>query len=275
MSNEVEQYYDEFARREWERLERHPMELALTMRALADHLPSPPAAALDAGGGPGRYAIELARQGYDVTLVDLSRGCLDLAREKAAEAGVELTGYVHGNALDLSAFPSTAYDAVLLKGPLYHLVSAKDREQAVREATRVLRRNGLLFASVIMRYSLIRWAAKHQPDWLLKFGAEVEHEIATGSATGDRRVSFTDAYYALPTELPALLNEAGFDVLDTLACEGVVSMIEERLAETGGELWQTWVDLNYRLSRDTSIYGAAEHLLCVGRKRSVNTQPAL
>jgi S-adenosylmethionine-dependent methyltransferase len=271
MSAEVERYYDESAQREWERLERHPMELALTMRALADYLPTPPAAILDVGGGPGRYAIELARQGYAVTLVDLSRGCLDLAREKADTAGVALVDYVHGNALDLSRFPAAAYDASLLMGPLYHLVAVEDRERAVREAARVLRPDGRLFASVILRYALIRWAAKHQPDEIVTFRAEVERQLATGIATGDRRVSFTDAYFALPGELPALLNEAGFEVLDTLACEGVVSMIEDRLTETSGDLWQTWVDLNYRLSRDPSIFGAAEHLLCVGRKRSDTT----
>ena len=46
----------------------------------------PPARVLDCGGGPGRYAVELARWGYDVTLFDLSAGNLALAREKAAEA---------------------------------------------------------------------------------------------------------------------------------------------------------------------------------------------
>jgi len=55
---------------------RHRTEFAVTMRALADHLPPPPARVLDCGGGPGRYAIELARQGYEVTLFDLSAGCL-------------------------------------------------------------------------------------------------------------------------------------------------------------------------------------------------------
>jgi len=32
--NEVERYYDEHAREEWERLERHRTELAVTLRAL-------------------------------------------------------------------------------------------------------------------------------------------------------------------------------------------------------------------------------------------------
>jgi len=50
--------------------------------------PASAARLLDCGGGPGRYAVELARRGYRVTLFDLSEGNLALAREKAAEAGV-------------------------------------------------------------------------------------------------------------------------------------------------------------------------------------------
>ena len=46
--------------REWERLARHRTEFAVTLRALDEHLPPPPADVLDCGGGPGRYAITLA-----------------------------------------------------------------------------------------------------------------------------------------------------------------------------------------------------------------------
>ena len=48
---------------------------------------------LDCGGGPGRYAVELTRWGYDVTLFDLSSGNLTLAQKKAAEAGMTLDGF--------------------------------------------------------------------------------------------------------------------------------------------------------------------------------------
>lgn len=120
--DKIEQFYDDAAPREWERLERHRMEFAITRRALADHLPPPPATILDIGGGPGRYAIALAQQGYTVTLLDLSQVQLDWARGKAVEASVELADYVHGNALDLGRFPAASFDAALLMGPLYHLL---------------------------------------------------------------------------------------------------------------------------------------------------------
>ena len=89
---------------------------------------------LDVGGGPGRYAIELARRGYRVVLFDLSRVCLKIAREKAHEAGVELTGYEHGDAWDLTRFRDGSFDAVLLLGPLYHLLAEEECRRAIREA---------------------------------------------------------------------------------------------------------------------------------------------
>nr|WP_281372921.1 methyltransferase domain-containing protein [Kineococcus aurantiacus] len=43
---------------------------------------------MDAGGGDGRDAVELARLGHDVTVLDSSGRALAAAQERAAEAGV-------------------------------------------------------------------------------------------------------------------------------------------------------------------------------------------
>ena len=45
--------------------------------------------ALDVGAGPGRFTIELARLGAQITVADLSPGQLELNRERVAEAGLE------------------------------------------------------------------------------------------------------------------------------------------------------------------------------------------
>jgi 2-polyprenyl-3-methyl-5-hydroxy-6-metoxy-1,4-benzoquinol methylase len=87
---EAEPFYDEFAPKEWERLQRHRTEFAVSLRAINEFLPRPLRSILDVGGGPGRYAIELTRQGYSVTLLDISQGNLRLARQKADEAQVSL-----------------------------------------------------------------------------------------------------------------------------------------------------------------------------------------
>ncbi len=104
-SKQIEQYYDTAAARELVRLDSHRIEYAITLRALREHLPGPPARIADVGSGPGRYAVALAAARYQVTLVDLSAQVLALARESAATEGVTLFAHLHANALDLSALP--------------------------------------------------------------------------------------------------------------------------------------------------------------------------
>ncbi|OUS93614.1 methyltransferase [Rhodococcus sp. NCIMB 12038] len=49
---------------------------------LLEHLPAPPTAVLDVGGGAGHQSFPLARAGYDVTLLDPSAAMLDKARQR-------------------------------------------------------------------------------------------------------------------------------------------------------------------------------------------------
>lgn len=57
---------------------------------------------------------------------------------------------VQGNALDLSAFPDGTYDITLLLGPLYHLYTKRDKQQALREALRVTKPGGIVFATYVI-----------------------------------------------------------------------------------------------------------------------------
>lgn len=266
-SEAIRTLYDQQPEREWERLERHRTEFALTLRALAEHLPPPPARVLDCGGGPGRYAIELARRGYDVTLFDLSTECLRLAQEKAAQAGVTLAGYEQGTATDLSRFPDDAFDALLLMGPLYHLLEEKDRQQALAEAQRVLKPGGILFAAFISRYAALRWAAAHEPTWPLEHSELAEMILTTGvlPPRGESDAEFI-AYFAHSSEVVPLFQNVVFEIVTVLGIEGLVSMVEDGVNALSGEAWDTWVDLNYRIAADPSIHGCVEHLLVVAVK---------
>jgi S-adenosylmethionine-dependent methyltransferase len=49
---------------------------------LLEHLPVPPAAVLDVGGGAGHQSFPLAQAGYDVTLLDSSPTMLDKAQQR-------------------------------------------------------------------------------------------------------------------------------------------------------------------------------------------------
>ncbi len=72
--------------------------------------------------------------------------------------------FEQGTALDLSRFPDHSFDAVLLMGPLYHLLTEAERRTALAEARRVLRSGGPLFAAFITRWAAHRDAAMGYPD---------------------------------------------------------------------------------------------------------------
>jgi SAM-dependent methyltransferase len=268
MTDLIERYYDLSSANEWARLERYRTEYAITLRALKDHLPPPPAHLLDCGGGPGRYAIELTKLGYAVTLFDLSQINLSLARTHAHMANVSLAGYEHGTASDLSRFAGEAFDAVLLLGPLYHLLTAGEREAALREVYRVVKPGGVVAAAFITRYAFLRYLLKERPEDLHGRASDMEAFHQTGilptPLTSDGEFI---AQLIPPAEARPLIESAGFTVRTVLGVEGLSTLIDDKLNALQGEAWEAWVDLNYRAAADPSLHGASDHLLCVAEKK--------
>ncbi|MEU0134772.1 class I SAM-dependent methyltransferase [Streptomyces sp. NPDC006296] len=78
-----------------------------------------PGRALDLGCGPGRNALFLASRGFEVDAVDLSRGALAWAGERAAEAGAAVR-FHHGDAFAPDA-PDGPYDLIHDSGCFHHL----------------------------------------------------------------------------------------------------------------------------------------------------------
>ena len=245
------------------------MEFAVTMHALTNYLPSAPQTLLDIGGGPGRYALALSSLNYQVTLLDLSQSNLKFAKQKASESNLSIQRYVHGNALHLSSLHLGIFDAALLLGPLYHLLTCQERQQAIREAWQVLRPGGLIFTAFITRYAPFRDIAKRVPYSLLEERTIWKEILSTGIYHAGQGVGFTDAYFAHPAEIVPLMEDARFETLDVLGCEGIVAHNEEQVNQLTGEAWQAWVDLNYQLGKEPSLHGAADHLLYIGRKPNI------
>jgi S-adenosylmethionine-dependent methyltransferase len=264
MMSAVESYYDQNAQDEWGRLERHRIEFLMTLRAINEFLPAAPARLIDIGSGPGRYAIALAQRGYHVTLADLSTVSLELAKQKAGEAGVELDGFVHANALDLTAFPEGSFDAALLLGPLYHLLKLEERQAALRQAQSLLKPGGLIFATVITRFASFRDAALHGYSYVLDDPAYSERLLATG--INDNGKGFTDAYFAHPDEVIPLGESAGFSTLRLMGCEGILAEQEQYVISLTGKSQEIWLDFNYRFAQEPCLLGASDHLLYIGRK---------
>ncbi len=92
---------------------------------LLEHLPPPPAAVLDVGGGAGHQSFPLARAGYDVTLLDPSQAMLDKARQRLRRLPAEVqrrVSLVQADGLNaVEAVNDRRFAAVLCHGVLGYL----------------------------------------------------------------------------------------------------------------------------------------------------------
>jgi S-adenosylmethionine-dependent methyltransferase len=92
---------------------------------LLEHLPPPPVAVLDVGGGAGHQSFPLAQSGYDVTLLDPSAAMLDKARERLERLPVDakrrVTLLQADGEIAFDAVGGRRFDAVLCHGVLGYL----------------------------------------------------------------------------------------------------------------------------------------------------------
>lgn len=260
----VEQFYDSYVELEWNRMERHPLEFALTKRALASYL-QPGSKILDVGGGPGRYAFYLASVGHEVTLLDISSKNVEFAEAKAQELALPLAGYIHGNALDLEQFETDSFDAVLLMGPMYHLIEEQDRMQALDEALRVLKPGGVLFVAFINRFATIFDTLIKEPQNIGTVREKLEGVLNTGINMPAGGAGFTAAYFADPSEVVPLMEAQGLKTIRYISAEGFGIQSERRMKELSAEQFALWVDLSWELAAVPTLLGSGMHMLYIGR----------
>lgn len=261
--DEISAYYDSNVQDEWERLEQHPVEFAIN-RHYIDRYVQPGMRVLDVGGGPGRYSIYLAERGCEVTLVDLSAGNVQFARAEAQRRGLRLRA-MHGDACALGELARGEFDAVLLMGPLYHLQSQPEREQAVAQAHAALRDGGYIFAANINEYAGIMYYLQNDPALILQADTELEYlnAVARGESYSGR--GFTQMHFMGHEALMALMCGAGFEQLHLVGSEGVCA---PRYADIAAkpDVLERWLELSLSVCERPELYGMAEHLLYVGRK---------
>jgi len=272
----VRDYYDKNAAKEWSRLFQdgyHRLEFIVTMHFLEKYLPKK-GLILDAGGGPGRYTIELARKGHDVVLFDLSRECLKEAERRIRNARVKnrVKNVIQGSITDMSQFKDESYDAVVCLGALSHLVKKKDRESAASELVRVTKVGKPVFISVINLYGVFRTVLQRIQYELLapshrRMFSQGIHRAEWHKDEPDYQ-GFPDAYFFLPPELKELFEKNGVETLEMATCEGLSSHLKEETNKIyeDSRKWKSWLTLILKTCTDPHILGLGEHFVYVGRR---------
>jgi ubiquinone/menaquinone biosynthesis C-methylase UbiE len=229
-----------------------------TTELLTACLPPAPARVLDVGGGTGVYARWLAGLDYQVHLIDLIPEHVAAAKSQSAM----LTAAI-GDARHLDE-PDNSADAVLLLGPLYHLLQHQDRITALQEARRVLRPGGVVAAAIISRHSALLAAASRgrldswQRDLALATLANGRH---------DPRLSFTAAYFHTPEEAVTECEDAGFHDVTVHAIEGPMWAALKTNSNPSAmtDLLDSALICARAVEQDPALLAASAHLLVTAR----------
>jgi SAM-dependent methyltransferase len=238
------------------------LEFWRTQDVLRRLLPAAPARVLDVGGGSGIHAEWLARDGYEVYLVDP----VPLHVEQAGR----LPG-VTARAGDARALPvqDASYDVVLLLGPLYHLPERADRVRALSEARRVVRPGGLVVAATINRFAGLHDLLKHELYFTAQHRPRVDRETQEGRHDSQDGGLFTTAYFAQPHEAPEEFTETGLTVEGQYGLEGVAWLmggIEDWLDDPDRR--EAVLAATRRIESEPTLLGTSGHLLTAGRRNS-------
>jgi ubiquinone/menaquinone biosynthesis C-methylase UbiE len=240
------------------------VERARTLDILARHLPASPAVVLDVGGGTGVYALPLADQGYAVHLIDAMAHHIEYARR--ADAQGRLASCNVGDARALAFRDGTA-DAVLLLGPLYHLVERVERLRALREAQRVLRAGGVLFAAAVSRFAGLIDGIERDFVADPVYQAIVTRDLEDGvhNAVGEPQY-FPHTFFHHPNELRNEVSESGFEVRAVAGIEGPIWSSRRIPGWADPEQRAVILDLLRRVESEPTLLGASSHLMAIAHK---------
>jgi SAM-dependent methyltransferase len=213
---------------EQDRLRSGPglLEFARTTEILQRHLPSTSAAIADIGAGAGPYSLWLAERGHRVIARDLLPVHIEQLRSAAHDKGLSIDAEV-GDARALNLADSSV-DAVLLLGPLYHLITRAARLQCLHEAARIVRPGGFVAAAAISRWAVLLDGVLRlrilEGDPILP--GLLDQAVDTGVLAPLTRGGFA-AYCHRPQELRAEAEDAGLSIVSLESVEGAGAYLED------------------------------------------------
>ena len=258
----VKGFYEEVS--EDDRLERSrhgQLEYATTMEYIHRYV-KPGAKIIELGAGTGRYSIALAKEGYDVTAVELVEKNLQELRRNAEKLPTETARIqaFQGDATDLSRFADGTFDVTLSLGPMYHLYDAGEIRKAIREAIRVTRKGGVIIVAFLSVYAIL-------------FDNYLKETLHDGMEENfDEK--YRTRHYAEQlftgydvTEFEQLFKDKPVDYITTVGTNGILESIEERKDfELSDADFEAFADWYLMFAEKRELLGTTCHLLYLCRK---------
>jgi 2-polyprenyl-3-methyl-5-hydroxy-6-metoxy-1,4-benzoquinol methylase len=184
---------------------------------------------LDIGCGTGRHDIELAKRGYSVTGIDLSVSQLKRAREKAAEAGVDIK-FEQGNARTLKYKDEYDVALILCEGG-FALMETDEMNFAILQGiARALKPGGTFILTTLNAFYPLTHSLEEFMNSNTVDGTDSGHafdkmtlrDISTFEVADDdghtRTLHCNERYY-MPSEITWMLKSLHFSKVEIFGCQ--------------------------------------------------------
>ena len=235
------------------------VEFTTTMHFIERYL-RPGMRILEVGAATGRYSHTLARRGFRVDAVEYVQHNINLFNQ-LTQPGEDVT-IQPGDARDLSYFADDTFDLTLVLGPMYHLFEEADRRQALREAVRVTKKGGVIFAAYCMLDAsiLCYGFARNQLCELIR-----EDRI---DLTDFTQIHSRLDYFCLDRkeQIDALRTGLGVTQLHFVAAEGYAKHMEAALAEMDEQTYELFLRYHLATCERPDMVGISHHTLDIFRK---------
>lgn len=178
---------------------------------------------LDLYCGYGRHAIELAKQGFNVTGIDATQDFLDIAAQKAQEAGVNVT-FKQQDMRELNY--AQEFAAVINMFAAFGYFTDDENANIIKLIANALKPQGLFLIDLLNRdwmvsNNLNRYWRHPSGEYVLSYKVQLEKGIATmkrqliNQITGTKiQYDFILRAYSLP-EMANILSHSGLSILET------------------------------------------------------------
>lgn len=237
------------------------VEFLTTIRYVEKYL-KPGNRILEIGAGTGRYSHALARRGYAVDAVELVEHNIEIFQKNTLPN--EQITISQGNALNLSAFPDNQYDITLLLGPLYHLYTVEDKRQAIREAIRVTRQHGVIFAAYVISDGCLL------DEGFNRKNINVAEYVRTGLLDAETFAAKSD-----PEDLFELVRKEDVDEIMSVfpvkrlhyaASDGCALLLREAIDAMDEETFHLYLNYHFSICERGDLAGTTSHALDIFQK---------
>ena len=211
---------------------------------------------IDIGAGTGKYSIELANMGYNVTAVELVKHNLMTIKKNSTKVNTIL-----GNAINLKKINDNSYDIVILFGPMYHLISDEDKIKALNEAKRIAKPNGYIFISYYMNeYAIIKHGFMEK-----KIKESLKNDLV------DKNFHITpkntDLYSMVRLEdINKYKNIVGLKRVKILSQDGPTDYIRKYINDLDDEEFSIYINYHLSICERKELLGASSHILDILKK---------